>query len=708
MGDGVGGNPTVFAASLWGNSAMLWWASLACLPIVIHLLSRTRFQRTDWAAMKFLEAAWKRHARRLAIEQWVLLAVRCAMILLVVLALADPQWSVTSTDVPRLRPSVHWVLILDATACMDGTFLGESRFDVAKQNAIEILDGYVEGDRFSLVMLADPPVVLIDEPTFDVDSARDALLNAERRDTGGNLAATLEAVQRIVAKAREQDDKQQTRLCFFSSLGQSTWRAVETAECQRRIRELAKVATLHVVEIPAVAEPNDVAIASVQLLDERSLVGEPLSLDVRLQRLAGNATSRKLSVLVDGQPGPILTASILGVESRKRVDLEISQPGEHTVEFQIDDDSMPVNNRFALHVVLRDRLRVLMLEGESQVGERLAVALDPAGEQKTMIVTRTGLRELKNQKLSDFDVVFLLDVSVLDAVEQRILTKYVDDGGGIVWTAGPLVSAVQLSDSWRHVIAGDTVHFDSVSERGDQGFDPIDYEHPILAAFSGQPRSGLLSTHIYSHLHIRVGADGDRVLNFSNGEPAIAAGYSGAGRWVFVSIPWGETSEREEANRWSEFTVSPAFLPLVHETTHWVMRRPHAQRTVTVGEPLRFKAAGYSLAELVDPHDHQHALLSSDSESFLFDETVFAGKYQFSVGENMLKAEANVDIEQTRLDRFDTTLLPPVLSTDGTGQAIGTPADSTVSIPLFRYVILAALLLFGAECWLSHRRRSNE
>src|SRR5690606_20268012 len=63
------------------------------VPIVIHLLSRFRRKREPWGAMRFLMEAYRKHRRRLQIEQLLLLAVRCLLLLTLGLALAGPVLS---------------------------------------------------------------------------------------------------------------------------------------------------------------------------------------------------------------------------------------------------------------------------------------------------------------------------------------------------------------------------------------------------------------------------------------------------------------------------------------------------------------------------------------------------------------------------------------------------------------------------------------
>jgi hypothetical protein len=700
-----------FAQVPWGNTMMLWWLSAAALPLLIHLLSRTRFQRTDWAAMRFLEAAWKRHARRLAIEQWIVLALRTVLLLLIAFALADPHWRSNSSQLGKVRSPVHWVVVLDGTVSMDAKILGETRFDAARKRAREFVGESNDGDSFSLILLADPPVVLVEEPTFDRDTLLDAIQESQRRDTGGHLASTLEVLQRVVAEARRATrEKIETRVCFITDFSQATWGALDTPECKRRVASLATETTMRIVEVPSIDEVNDVAIVSAQLRDERSLMDNGVSFDVTLRKISGSVTSRKIQASVNGVPTANKTVAMVGSEVRQRIDLDIREPGEYAIELRIDDDTVPVNNRLARHVTLRDRLRVLLLEGQQRTGERLSMVLDPLREQKPIVVTRTPIRELRNQRLSDFDVVFLVKVSSLDVLESRMLANYLREGGGVVWTVGPGLDVARLSDSWKGVVPGDTLAFGAVSPRGDLRLDPGDYAHPILAAFSGQPRSGLISTRVFRHLLVRPQNDSTAVLSLQDSDPIMVSGVvlngtSETGRWVFVAVPLGRADSEQP---WSELTISPAFVPLVHETVTWAMRRPHTQRTVMVGEPLRFPASPTRAAEVIDPSGQRHGLVADEGQGFLFDGTVYAGSYQFESAGNSLKAVANVEVSETRLERYDSSLLPDVLQAgDDWGEEF-VLRETTQGLPLFRFILAASLMLLCTESWLTHRRRASE
>lgn len=64
---------------------VLLYAGLAAaaIPLLIHLLNRRRFQRLRWSAMQFLLEAQRRNRRRVRMEEWILLALRCLAVFLI-------------------------------------------------------------------------------------------------------------------------------------------------------------------------------------------------------------------------------------------------------------------------------------------------------------------------------------------------------------------------------------------------------------------------------------------------------------------------------------------------------------------------------------------------------------------------------------------------------------------------------------------------
>src|SRR5262245_17658329 len=136
------------------------------IPIIIHLLNRKRYRIVTWAAMRFLLAAQKQNSKRLRIEQLILLLMRCAIVALVVLAMAavmpwmEELWAMVWPDgaggIPRRGQRMHHVLVLDGSLSMN-VGGGNSCFDRARQLAILKVREAQAGDGFSVLLMKDTP-----------------------------------------------------------------------------------------------------------------------------------------------------------------------------------------------------------------------------------------------------------------------------------------------------------------------------------------------------------------------------------------------------------------------------------------------------------------------------------------------------------------------------------------------------------------------
>src|SRR5436190_14728409 len=111
-------------------------ACAIAIPIIIHLLFRQRRKPIEWAAMRFLLEAFRKHKRRLQLEQLLLLAVRCLIPLLIGLALAQPLLQATILATAAGNRAVY--LIID-----NGLVSGVAESDKAnalKHHADEAVD----------------------------------------------------------------------------------------------------------------------------------------------------------------------------------------------------------------------------------------------------------------------------------------------------------------------------------------------------------------------------------------------------------------------------------------------------------------------------------------------------------------------------------------------------------------------------------------
>ena len=131
--------------------ALLGGAVLVALPIVLHLIMRREAQKLRFPALRFVQQRRTMNQHRLRLRHWLLLALRCAMIALLALALARPTLRGSGAAGKEGAP-VASVLVFDNSLRMEYQHANESRLQRAKELALWLLEQ----------LPADAPVSVVD------------------------------------------------------------------------------------------------------------------------------------------------------------------------------------------------------------------------------------------------------------------------------------------------------------------------------------------------------------------------------------------------------------------------------------------------------------------------------------------------------------------------------------------------------------------
>ncbi|MFM7926845.1 MAG: BatA domain-containing protein [Pirellula sp.] len=84
------------------NALLAFGATAFSVPLIIHLLNRSKYLTIDWGAMQFLDSSVKVNSRRIQWKQLLLLLIRCLIPVLLALAMARPLFS--RGRIPQARP----------------------------------------------------------------------------------------------------------------------------------------------------------------------------------------------------------------------------------------------------------------------------------------------------------------------------------------------------------------------------------------------------------------------------------------------------------------------------------------------------------------------------------------------------------------------------------------------------------------------------
>jgi Aerotolerance regulator N-terminal/von Willebrand factor type A domain len=621
----------------------------AAVPIIIHLLNRKRYVVVHWAAMRFLLAAQKKNVRRLKLEQWLLLATRTLLVLLIVLAMAavmpwfEPVWQ-------RLFPGdalaaasqgrTHKIIVLDASFTMAAQRGDDiARFDAAKAQAKAILDKAAPGDGFSVVLLSSPAQVIVPGPADDPGKVAREVEELKLPHGSADVAGGLHAVAEMASKPLGKYARREVYL--VSDLRRSAWplpagniaKSAEAspagassaaAESWARIAAGARVIAIDV----AGADVDNVAVTSVSLGDPLPLVHSDLSLTATVHN-HGRQTRKELPVtlfvgsargrgpltelgqkLVDVPPNASVTVPF-PLERQNR----FREPGQYVLQVRVGEDALRLDDSRSLAVTVRDTIPVMVVNGRSspdpldRASGFLTRALNPFPETERSPESPAAVRVLSPRDFQDaglgdlfrpeapVEVVFLCDLPVVGGNEVARLEAHLKRGGSVVIGLGP--NAAKNLDAYNRVLFNDGKGLlpgplVGVRRANDGQYftlfaDDDTFKQPPLAAFrSDKERASLGTPQFGRYVRLDVPANGAarRLFSFLPSERGERQD-----RLDPAVVEWPKYRGRvivftSSLNAdWNDWPRTLSYPPFIQELLRFAVA-PATRQTIQAGEPL--------------------------------------------------------------------------------------------------------------------------
>src|SRR5258706_2625919 len=272
------------------NITMLAGIAGALVPLVLHLLSRSRYRTVDWGAMMFLQGAEARVMQSARVKQWLILLLRMALIAALAMALAQPvmrgRWGGLARD-----GRVNAVIVLDGSARMQFDENGKSRMELARAAVLNILESLKESS-VAIVLAGVRDTEQLAQPTTDLQQLAQRVLALPEPSGRADLAPALERAVDILDRGADAGRE----LYVVCDRQASNWKEVGSGafaqRWQTRVnRAGAEPTRLFVVPVGSERSEN-LAIESVELINPPAVRDQPVEVAVQVrnygQSLRGN------------------------------------------------------------------------------------------------------------------------------------------------------------------------------------------------------------------------------------------------------------------------------------------------------------------------------------------------------------------------------------------------------------------------------------
>jgi hypothetical protein len=547
---------------LWETTLAAAGAAVA-VPIVIHLLNRRRFKIVTWAAMRFLLAAQKQNTRRMRLEQLLLLLVRCALVALLIFAMASVMpWAETvwakmgfeGSAVVARTARTHHLFVFDGSLSMNTTLDGKTCFETARDLALRKMDHCSGGDGFSILLMKDSPVWIVGEASAD---ARKVKRELESLSAGHGNASLPTTLNMVAAKLAEYQGRFPTQaVYFFSDFQKTTWSGLtKTAGDPEKNKDTERDITAEIRSRARTVfvdvgrnEVANVAVSDLSLASAYALAGEESRFLAQVRRFGPDTKTAtvKMEILVGkareaAGDGPLSLRNIGHefvpvVETVRTVEFayKFPAPGTYVVQVKLDTDPLELDNVRSLVLTVKETIPVLIVNGKpspdrfQRATEYLRLALNPfppGSEPKfaplrPKVVTPAQFQDMPEADLAAYDCIFLADVPQVGPGEVRKLEAHVRRGGGLVVSLGDKAAenfdfynrslyrqgqGLLPAELVKRVAAPADHYFNFVAQDADS-------KQPPLQEFEGDALTSLTSARIHNYIQARLAKDKARAF----------------------------------------------------------------------------------------------------------------------------------------------------------------------------------------------------
>lgn len=641
------------------------------LPIYVHLLRQHESPKLPFSSLMFFERHVQSSIKYRRLRYLLLFALRTALLLLLVLAFADPFVKSKAGAVIGGRKLV--VLAIDNSFSMRA----EDRLARAKREAAALLATWTPENQ-GVVLAFGSSVQLMTQPVADVAALRGAVQAITQGDSRSSFAELSRGL-RSVAQAAQLP----VEVHLFSDM-QKTSAPASFADLQ-----LPANAQFIVHSVATASEPN----WAVESVAAPRRVQDPKKARVQAT-IAGFGTpaaERRVSLVVNGRvvESKAVTVPLNGRATAEFLTLEVPY-GLTRCEVRIDSaDKLAADNQFFFSVDRSDPRRLLVVhESRHQRALTYLRAAVEASAEAAFQVEALGAEQTANVKPSNYAAVIVSDVGSLPAPFVEALKTYVKGGGGVLIAVGSSAGLRPRVPVFDEAIA-DASHTAPGGQRF-QAASGVDAGHPAL-----QRTNKLENVRFYQTVRIEPGSA--RVLaRLDDLTPLLLEKKIGEGRVMVFASTFDNIS--------NDFPLHAAFVPFVEQTASYLAgqgARPPAYQVDSYIELRTAKEQGIAV-EALDP-DGARALSLAEAATAASLQLNRQGYYSIRAASGRQElAAVNADRRESDLEVLpaETTAL-----WQNTGQGPLSPGQAGEAAPfrLWWYVILGAILVAVVETLVGSR-----
>jgi len=665
-----------------GFLAPWFLAGLAALavPVFVHLLRKHVTIPRPVSSLMFFERGTQSSTRHRRLRYLLLFALRFALLLLIVLAFANPFVRRPATDTAG---HLSLIVLDDSFSMRVGT-----RFADAKQQALQLLAAKPHSQK-AQVMALGGQLQMLTQPISDEAQLRSAIESIQPGDGRANFGEFGRSVRAMAEMVHVPID-----VYLFSDMQRTAMPAnfaemVMPASATLILHPIANGTplpnwTVESVSAPAELEdPKDPRRSRVQAV---------------VAGFSTPATEKTVTLVVNGK---VAATRKVNVPASGRASVEFAPLGVgygfNRCEVRLEDhDAFPADDASVFVVRRSDPERVLFVRAANDTRSALyfSSALSAAA-QGAYVLQPMAAEQTTDIDASKYAFVVLSNAVSLPSIFEHTLEQYVSKGGSVLIALGPGARSHMRIPLW----AGDVKDTHDYARNGAAAtVGQVDFTHPALEqAQPGRDNGGWAETKFFYAVtvdpqHARVAA------RLSDGTPLLLDKRMGEGHILLL------TSGLE--NLTNDLPLHPVFVAFVDKMARYLSGSDALSGSRLVDSFVQLRSATEPKGEVASVEvidlDGQRPLSLAEARTAQTFRLQRAGFYQIRfANERDAIIGVNPDRRESDLEPIapDVQQLWSGSKSGASKQADGIAVADAKSRPisLWWYIMLLALLVALAE-----------
>ena len=614
------------------------WATLAAIgvavPIIIHLLYRKNRKETDWAAMELLRRALVVRSGQIKLEDFIILLLRCLTLLLLAAALLRPI--LKDSDLIGDQKVGMVVAIDDSLSMNHGA---TTRFENAIEKARQVIGTSQPGDKISIVFLNERS---IDDPNkiplraADYDPTKiNSILDEAKKLGASNHQSNLENSIPLLKEMSEEIKAGTKEIHIITDAQQSDWNGL-SSEAKGMLAEIP--ASIYILPVNSENDDNR-SITSLKYVSGSLNNSGVARFEATVKNFGTNdANSGNIEFYQDGNLVSRQTLGVIDSGSSKVIPFlaNYNKPGDLSITAKISKDNLSEDNFRNIVVNVRPDIRVLCAtdsanEGLSNSTNGLfflenALRLRSSDEEAGIQVTSVDSSDLTLEKLNDYDIIILANVSSPSIEIANRLKTFTENGGGLILFAGENINAEKYgqtfgttSESILPAIIGNK-KTDSGENEKLYSLDVPTSDHPLATVIRSMSEGMINDAKIKSLVELQPTQGSQVILSLvEDKSPVLVSKEVGNGSVILCST----SADRS----WSDMVLHPIYAIMIQQAVTTTTSRPesrvsmvHSSKTINIEGAMpsnaKLQKMIISSEEMEDEIETTEIKTSQDNNSF--------------------------------------------------------------------------------------------